>query len=342
MTHRLLRRISSSGSAASGAPRADGILERDLARLDAYSRAVVEVVDAVAPAVIGVYTERGPRSSGGQGSGVLITPDGYALTNDHVIGGSGGVQPPGLRVALSDGRTLGARLVGRDRGTDLALVQVADRGLPFAALRTAAPRPGQLAIAIGNPLGFESTVTSGIVSANGRSLRAVDGRLIEGIIQHTAPLNPGNSGGPLLDSSGAVIGVNTAIIAAAQGIGFAIPASTAEWVVSQLLQHGAVRRAYLGLAARTRPIDPRLARRLRLGEPSVVEVLSVAEASPAERAGLRTGDWLLALDGHAIPSLDALQRRLGADQIGRTLQARVLRGREELAPSLVPGEHGEG
>ncbi len=287
----------------------------------------MDVVGAVGPAVVGV------QAPGGQGSGVLITPDGDALTNDHVIGAG-----EGLRVALSDGRTLGARLVGRDRGTDLALLQVAERGLPFARLRTEVPRPGQLAIAIGNPLGFESTVTAGIVSATGRSLRAVDGRLIEGVIQHTAPLNPGNSGGALLDSTGAAIGVNTAIIALAQGIGFAISAATADWVVTQLLQHGFVRRAHLGLGGRTRSIDPRLARRLGLAHASVVEVLSVADASPAQRAGLRAGDWLLALDGQGVPSVDALQRLLSRDRIGRTLEIRVLRGRDRLTLSLVPGQ----
>jgi S1-C subfamily serine protease len=283
--------------------------------------------------VIGVHSPRGPRSPGGQGSGVLITPDGYALTNDHVVGAA-----EDLRVALSDGRTLGARLIGRDRGTDLALLQVAERGLPFARLRTEVPRPGQLAIAIGNPLGFESTVTAGIISATGRSLRALDGRLIEGVIQHTAPLNPGNSGGALLDSSGAAIGVNTAIIALAQGIGFAIPANTADWVVTELLRHGFVRRAYLGIAGRTRSIDPRLARRLGLAQASVVEVLSVAEASPAQRAGVRAGDWLLTLDAQPLPSVDALQRLLPKDRIGRALELHALRGRERLSLSLVPGE----
>ena len=327
MSQRLLKLVSAPDFAIPGAARPDPILERDLARLDAYSRAVVDVVEAVGPAVIGVH------SPGGQGSGVLITPDGYALTNDHVVGAA-----EGLRVALPDGRTLGARLVGRDRGTDLALLQVSERGLPFARLRTEVPRPGQLAIAIGNPLGFESTVTAGIISATGRSLRAVDGRLIEGVIQHTAPLNPGNSGGALLDSTGAAIGVNTAIIAFAQGIGFAIPASTADWVVTQLLQHGIVRRARLGLAGRTRAIDPRLARRLGLTQSSVVEVLSVAERSPAQRAGLRAGDWLLSLDEQPLPSIDALLRVLAKDRTGRTLQVHALRGRDRLALSLVPDE----
>jgi S1-C subfamily serine protease len=334
MSHGLLKLVSSPDSSPPAASRADSTLERDLERFDAYSRAVMDVVDAAGPAVIGVHAPRGPRSPGGQGSGVLITPDGYALTNDHVVGAG-----EGLRVALPDGRTLAARLVGRDRGTDLALLQVADHGLPFARLRTEVPRPGQLAIAIGNPLGFESTVTAGVISATGRSLRAVDGRLIEGVIQHTAPLNPGNSGGALLDSTGAVIGVNTAIIALAQGIGFAIPASTADFVVTELLRHGFVRRAHLGVAGRTRPIDARLARRLGLAQASVVEVLSVARSSPAERAGLRPGDWLLALDDQPLPSVDALQRLLARDRIGQTLELRALRGRERLSLTLVPAEN---
>src|SRR5262245_10376309 len=328
MSHGLLKLVSSPDSVPPASSRPDSTLERDLERLDAYSRAVMDVVEAAGPAVIGVQAPRG------QGSGVLITPDGYALTNDHVIGAG-----EGLRVALPDGRTLAARLVGRDRGTDLALLQVADRGLPFARLRTEVPRPGQLAIAIGNPLGFESTVTAGVVSATGRSLRAVDGRLIEGVIQHTAPLNPGNSGGALLDSTGAAIGVNTAIIAMAQGIGFAIPASTADFVVTELLRHGFVRRAHLGVAGRTRPIDPRLARRLGLTQPSVVEVLSVAAASPAERADLRPGDWLLALDDQPISGIDALQRLLVRDRIGQTLRLQALRGRDRLSLTLVPGEN---
>src|SRR5262247_3906992 len=222
------------------AGRSDGPL------FDAYSRAVTSVVDAIGPAVIGVRAGRrngdgrGPNGAGGSGSGVVITPDGYALTNDHVVAASANA----VHVALPDGRTLGARLVGRDPATDLALLQVEGSALPFAHLEAErVARPGQLAVAIGNPLGFDSTVTAGIVSATGRALRSVHGRLIESVIQHTAPLNPGNSGGPLLDSTGQVIGINTAIIAFAQGIGFAIPATTADFAVSQLLQHGRVRRS---------------------------------------------------------------------------------------------------
>ncbi len=315
----------------------DPTSSKDTALLDAYSRAVVDVVDAVGPAVIGVRPESasGP-TAGGQGSGVLITPDGYALTNDHVVSAG-----ENLRVGLSDGRSLSARLVGRDPGTDLALLRVDGSALPYARLEVERlPRPGQLAIAIGNPLGFESTVTAGIVSATGRSLRSVRGRLIDSVIQHTAPLNPGNSGGPLLDSRGAVIGVNTAIIAFAQGIGFAIPATTADWVVTQLLRHGRVRRGRLGLAGRTRPIDPRMARLLGLAQPSVVEILTVTEQSPASRAGLRAGDWLLRLDDAQAESVDALLRTLSADRIGKPLRLDLLRGRERQSFTVVPEEDG--
>jgi S1-C subfamily serine protease len=304
--------------------------DRDLH--DAYSRAVVGVVRAVGPAVIGVAP--GPVGSPprGHGSGVVIAPDGYALTNDHVVGDAGEA-----RVALPDGRELGARVVGRDPATDLALLRAEGGALPFARLEVERPlEPGQLAIAIGNPLGFESTVSAGVVSATGRSLRARNGRLIENVVQHTAPLNPGNSGGPLLDSAGRVIGINTAIIAFAQGIGFAVPATTADWVVSRLLAHGRVRRARLGLAGRTRPIDRRLARRLGLAQPSAVEVLSVAEGSAAARAGLRPGDWILAFGGQPTASVDRLLRQLGEDGIGREIEVSLLRGRERLALGVRP------
>ena len=301
----------------------------DLDIHDAYSRAVIDVVDAVGPAVVGVRAGRA-----GQGSGFLITPDGYALTNDHVVAQAGTTE---LEAALPDGRVLGARLVGRDPATDLALIQVSGHALPFARLETARlPRPGQLAVAIGNPLGFESTVTAGIVSATGRSLRATHGRLIDSVIQHTAPLNPGNSGGPLLDSAGAVIGVNTAIIAYAQGIGFAIPATTADFVVAQLIRHGHVRRARIGLAGQTRPIDPRMARMLGLSSPTVVEIAQVMERSPAARAGLRVGDWLLSLDGQPTSSVDGLLRLLGEGQIGVPMRFALLRGRERLTITVTP------
>jgi S1-C subfamily serine protease len=334
-----LRLVSTLDSEARSATAPDAATRPDDAHLlDAYSRAVVDVVEKVGPAVIGVRSgrrsgdPRGPAAPGGSGSGVLITPDGYALTNDHVVAAGNGVH-----AALPDGRTLGARLVGRDPATDLALLQVEGSALPFAHLEAArTAKPGQLAVAIGNPLGFDSTVTAGIVSATGRSLRGVHGRLIESVIQHTAPLNPGNSGGPLLDATGAVIGVNTAIIAFAQGIGFAIPATTADWVVSQLLLHGRVRRARLGLAGTTRPLDRRLARLLGLTDTSAVEILSVSESSAAARAGLRAGDWLLTLDGEPTPSVDALLRLLTGERVGKPIEIALLRGRERLSVTVVP------
>jgi S1-C subfamily serine protease len=309
---------------------------RDAALLDAYSRAVVEVVRSAGPAVVGVRP--GDRSSDGEftphghGSGVFITPDGYALTNDHVV-----ARATALRVVLPDGRELPARLVGRDAATDLALLRAEGSALPFVRLETSRPiHPGQLAVAIGNPLGFDSSVTAGVVSATGRSLRGRDGRLIESVIQHTAPLNPGNSGGPLLDSQGAVIGINTAIIAYAQGLGFAVPATTADWVVSTLLTHGRVVRARLGVAGGTRPIDRRLARILGLAQGSVVEVLSVQDGGPAQRAGLRVGDWILALDGEPTASIDALLRLLGPDHVGRKASLALVRGRERLTIEVEP------
>jgi S1-C subfamily serine protease len=334
-----LRLVSSTPREPVALPEPPENSSADAGLQDAYSRAVTSVVDAVGPAVIGVRTGRrsgdgrAPNGPGGSGSGVLITPDGYALTNDHVVAAS----TNGLHAALPDGRTLGARLVGRDPATDLALLQVDGSALPFAHLEAErAARPGQLAVAIGNPLGFDSTVTAGIVSATGRALRSVHGRLIESVIQHTAPLNPGNSGGPLLDASGAVVGINTAIIAFAQGIGFAIPATTADFVVSQLLQHGHVRRARLGLAGRTRPIDRRLARLLGLASDSAMEILSLSEPGAASRAGLRAGDWVLALDGEPTPSVDALLRLLTAERIGKQIEVSLLRGRERLSVTVVP------
>jgi S1-C subfamily serine protease len=336
LSHLSLVAAGSEADFAAELPSSPASEPRDAALLDAYSRAVVDVVRSAGPAVVGVRP--GDRASDGEftphghGSGVFITPDGYALTNDHVVG-----RASELRVMLPDGRELHARLVGRDPATDLALLRADGSALPFVRLETARPiHPGQLAVAIGNPLGFDSSVTAGVVSATGRSLRGQNGRLIESVIQHTAPLNPGNSGGPLLDSQGGMVGVNTAIIAYAQGLGFAVPATTADWVVSQLLTHGRVVRARLGLAGRTRPIDRRLARILGLVQGSVVEVLSVSPQSPAARAGLRVGDWILALDGKPTASIDALLRLLGPDQVGREASLSLVRGRERLTIGVTP------
>jgi len=335
MTHGLLA-VSEPRAEWVHASTHGSVAPRDEALFDAYSQAVVGVVERVGPAVVGVRAtlhDRRGQPPAGQGSGVIITPDGYTLTNEHVA-----AQATTVEVTLPDGQVLNADLVGTDPATDLALLRVRAGSLPYAALVTSRPRPGQLVVAIGNPLGFESTVSAGIVSATGRSLRGRDGRLIENIIQHTAPLNPGNSGGPLLDSRGGVLGINTAIIAGAQGIGFAVPASTADWVTSQLLQHGRVRRARLGLLGRTRPVDPRLARRLGLIVPSVVEVVSIAQAGPAARSGIQAGDWLLALDGQAVDSVDRLLEMLTHDGIGREMEVVILRSPERLTLRVTPEE----
>ena len=304
--------------------------------LDAYSRAVVAVAEAVGPTVVSIAAR--PRRSGDAvptlGSGVVIAPDGYALTNSHVVRGAGH-----LEVALTDGRRLGATLVGDDPATDLAVVRVSASGLPTATLgQSATLRVGQLVIAIGNPLGFQSTVSAGVVSALGRTLRSVTGRLIENVIQTDVALNPGNSGGPLVDSRGRVVGINTAIVAMAQGLSFAIPVDTARWVVAQLLVHGRVRRAYLGLSGHARPIDRRLARALERETPRAVEVVSVEADGPAARAGIRSGDLILALGGQPVVGIDDLQRRLGPCAVAAPVRLTLLRGGDRLDVVVVPTE----
>ncbi|HUI45608.1 MAG TPA: trypsin-like peptidase domain-containing protein [Nitrospirota bacterium] len=265
--------------------------------LDAYSRAVTTVVDAVGPAVVGISS--GPESKnagpdeGGDGSGVIFAPDGYVLTNDHVVHGS-----KRLIVSLTNGTTLAATMVGTDPATDLAVIRADAANLPFATFgESASLRVGQLVIAIGNPFGFQSTVSTGVVSALGRALRSRGGRLIENIIQHTAPLNPGNSGGPLVDSRGRIVGLNTAIIMGAQGIGFAIPSDTAKWVVPQLITLGRIRRGHLGIAAQQRPLTRRTARFFALTQASAVEVLSITRNGPAAMGGIRKGDLIVAMNG---------------------------------------------
>src|ERR1700704_4531243 len=248
--------------------------------LDAYSQAVVGAVEHVGAAVVSIYVGgagEAARARGGAGSGVVVTPYGYVLTNEHVVQG---VQE--ARVAFVDGRSVPAAVVGRDPATDLAVLRAQAGALPYARLATApAPRVGQLVVAVGNPFGFESTVSAGVVSALGRSLRSRQGRLIEGVVQHTAALNPGNSGGPLVDAQGRVVGINTAIIAMAQGIGFSVPAATAQWVLTEILTQGRVRRAYLGISVRDRPIDLRLVRALGLSVTRAVEITSRDEGGPA-------------------------------------------------------------
>jgi S1-C subfamily serine protease len=305
--------------------------------LDAYSRAVVGAVETVGPAVVSVYVggeTEASRARGGAGSGVVVTPDGYILTNEHVV-----QQLQEARVAFVDGRSVGATVVGRDPSTDLAVLRAQATSLPYAELSTATPlRVGQLVVAVGNPFGFESTVSAGVVSALGRSLRSRQGRPIEGVVQHTAALNPGNSGGPLVDARGRVAGVNTAIIAMAQGIGFAVPATTAQWVLTEILTRGRVRRAYLGVSVRDRPLDLRLVRALDLPVKRAVEVLGRDGRGPAADTDLRPGDLIVAVNDAPVDGVDALHRALSRWPVGSVLALHVVRRTRSLRVELTPQE----
>ncbi len=312
--------------------------DRDEDLLDAYSRAVVIVVEKVGPAVVSIGVKKRARSSRigqeGAGSGVIIAPDGFVLTNSHVV-----EQADGVEVRLTDGRTFSANIVGSDPATDLAVVRAEASGLPAAELGDSnSLRAGQLAIAIGNPLGFQSTVSTGVISALGRALRSQSGRLIENVIQTDVPLNPGNSGGPLVDSRGRVIGINTAVIFMAQGISFAVPVNTAKWVVGELVIRGKVRRAYLGIAGQARPISRRAQRRFQVRDATAVEVISIEERGPASKAGLREGDVIVAVNGHAVASVDDIHRLLTGWTAGSPLSLTILRKGEQLEVHLTPGE----
>lgn len=293
--------------------------------LDAYSQAVIAVVDAVVPAVLSITSFQQDHAIG-TGSGFLITPDGYAVTNSHVV--SGGNR---FVAETEDGDRVSAEVVGDDPATDVALIRLASRDLPYVKLSDSdALRPGQLVVAMGSPLGLQSTVSTGVVSAVGRSMRGRDGRLIDNVIQHSAPINPGNSGGPLLDSRGQVVGVNTAIIAFAQGLGFAVPVNTAEWVVGEFLQHGRVRRRHLGIAATTRRLPRPLVRQLDLISDYVVEVLDVTPSSPAAVAGLRPGDCIAEINGRLVAGVDDVHRLLTTIPLDAPLEITVLRGERRL------------
>jgi S1-C subfamily serine protease len=312
------------------------ILESESSALDAYSRTVVGAVDRVGTAVVSVHVgrQRHDTVTSGAGSGIIVTPDGYILTNEHVVRRAAGVE-----ITLINGDSVEARVIAEDPSTDLAVLRAHGSSFPAAGLQTRERlRVGQLVVAIGNPFGFEATVSAGVVSAHGRTLRGSDGRLIEGVIQHTAPLNPGNSGGPLVDALGRVVGINTAIIASAQGIGFAVPAPTAEWVISEVLTHGRVRRAYLGIAGRTRRLDRRLVRALSLGSEHALEVIAREPRSPAADSDLRVGDIVIAAESKTIASVDALHRFLSRWSIGEPLQLSVLRRTQILPLSIIPVE----
>jgi len=308
----------------------------DAELLDACSRAVTAVVERIGPAVVSIHVGEGRRASefepAGAGSGFVITPDGYILTNSHVVANA-----REIRALFIDGHKLMATVVGRDPSTDLAVTRVSASGLSYASLTDSpALRVGQLVIAVGNPFGFQSSVSTGVVSSLGRALRSQDGRLIENIIQHTAPLNPGNSGGPLLDSKGLVVGINTAIIAQAQGIGFAVPASTARSVVPQLLTMGRVERSYLGVIGYRRQFDRRLVRFHNLKSEQGVEVVSLEPAGPALKAGIQTGDILISINGQDMTSPDDLFRFLSEWPVGRAVVVSLLRRKNKLDLEVVP------
>ncbi len=305
--------------------------------LDAYSSAVVGVVDAVSPSVVHVQVrgERKGRMSQGSGSGVIISPDGLVLTNNHVIEGASAIE-----LGLADGRSFNARVLGRDADSDLAVLRgETTETLPAATLANSKlVRPGQLSIAIGNPLGFQSTVTAGIVSAVGRSLRAQNGRLIGDVIQTDAALNPGNSGGPLVSSAGQVIGINTAMIMGAQGICFSVASNTALHVLTQILQHGRVRRARIGVVAEQIPLARRLAAIAGVSQTSAVRIREIQSGSPADAGGVKTNDILLAFDRSAITGVDDVSRLLDYSAIGRKITAAILRGEARFDVSILPVE----
>jgi S1-C subfamily serine protease len=301
----------------------------DAPLLDAYSEAIVHAIDVVSPAVVKLEVE-----GKGSGSGFLFASDGLLITNSHVIQGA-----QHARVTFADGRIARGELVGDDPDTDLAVVRVAGNALPYASLGDSdAVRVGQIAIAIGNPYGFDCTVTTGVVSALGRSLRARSGRLMDDILQTDAALNPGNSGGPLVTSRGEVIGVNTAMIMPAHGLSFAIASNTARFVVSRLLRDGRIRRSYVGIAGQKSPVGRQMARHHGLAITSAVRVMSVESSSPASAAGVRERDLIVAFDGQPVAGIDDLHRYLTEDKIGHATPVTVLRGAERHQLIVVPWE----
>ncbi len=309
----------------------------DADMLDAYSNAVTGVVAQVAPAVAHVRVERGARgrsAQAGSGSGFIITPDGYMVSNSHVAGGASV-----LEVTLPDGRVAAAELVGDDPDSDLAVIKIGAAGLPYVRFADSSKlRVGQIAVAIGSPYGFQHTVTAGIVSALGRSMRGQTGRLLDNIIQTDAPLNPGNSGGPLVDSTGGIVGVNTAMILPAQGICFAIASNTAERVAIALIREGRVRRAYVGVGGQDTPIGRRMVRHFALAHESGIRVSMVEKGSPAAAAGVREGDIIVSFGDAAITSVDDLQRLLTDARIGDGVAIAVLRRDRQLTLHITPRE----
>ena len=305
----------------------------ELAAFDAYSRAVIGAVDKVGPAVLHLQVEA-QKGHGGSGSGVVFTPDGYVLTNSHVIAGA-----KRITATFPDGRSLTASVIGDDPDTDLAVLRLDGETPVWARLGSSRDlRVGQLVVAIGNPFGFQCTVTAGVVSALGRSLRSRSGRLIDSVIQTDAALNPGNSGGPLVNSAGDIIGINTAIIAMAQGICFSISADTVEFVAARLIREGRVRRCYIGVAGQNVPVPRKVVRFHGLTRESGVLVQSVAQDGAAAAAGLLSGDIIVEFDGNAVGDIDALHRLLVEDRLGVSVPMVVLRRELKLTLPVVPRE----
>ncbi len=306
----------------------------DAEALDAYSRVVTDVAERVGPSVVRIDVRRGGRNAG-SGSGVIVSSDGLALTNSHVVQSARVVS-----LTTLEGRELQARVLGDDPDTDLALLRVeTDASLPAARLGDSSKlRRGQIAIAIGNPLGFDATVTAGVISALGRSLQSRTGRMIEDVVQTDASLNPGNSGGPLVSSAGEVVGINTAVIMGAQGICFAVASNTAHFVAGEIARHGRVRRAYIGVSAATAEIPRRVALRLGLEQAAGARVIAVDQSGPAAHGGLLSGDIVVTLDGRRVTSIGELLRALSAETINRTVSVDVLRRSEQKRFWIGPVE----
>jgi len=323
--------ITNGGEDTPASPPAGQPSEGDA--LDAFSRVVVTVAEKLRPAVVNLRVGKGMR--GGTGSGVIFAPDGFLLTNHHVVQGSEKV-----RVRLNDGSEMPGRVVGNDPWTDLAVVQAEGETFPYAQLGdSGALKVGQLAVAIGSPLGFESTVTAGVISALGRTLRSVSGHLVDNIIQTDAALNPGNSGGPLVDSLGRVVGINTAIIQPAQGICFAVPVNTAKTILPQLLKYGRVIRGYLGLHARQVPVAPEVREKFGLTQKMGVEIVMLEEDGPAQNAGLWIEDVIVAFAGQPVTSVDDLQRVLTQHPVGLPAPVAIVREGRRLERTAVPAEY---
>lgn len=338
-----LRLIATNGIAKTSLPEVASISDDDL--LDAYSNAVINAAEKVSPSVVNIEIQRNvksrqapvfgrPNEIRGSGSGFVFTPDGFILTNSHVVH-----RASKIHVTLSDGRRVEAGLIGDDPGTDLAIIRINAPNLTAVELGDSKSiRVGQLVIAIGNPYGFQCTVTAGVVSALGRSLRSDSGRLIDNVIQTDAALNPGNSGGPLVTSRGKVIGVNTAVILPAQGICFAIGINTAKFVAGRLIRDGKIKRSYIGMAGQNVTLPRRLMRYHNLPVESGVLVLSTEENSPAKRADLREGDVIVSYAGQPIAGIDDLHRLLTEEEIGLRTAVTVIRRSEKLVLSVVPEE----